>query len=126
MAVFTLPDFNLVASVWVAPNTPFGGGPADFTNKPCQLYVQNRPVLSYTQVNGAADDPIVIIRVDYKTFDDMGPLLKSVWQIVDQFANKWFYSVCWWEYIHRGFPNEYIEMQCVQSDNAGVPPDGNR
>lgn len=126
MPIYTLPDFNLVMDVWVSPNTPFGGGPADFAAVPCQLYVNNKPFDSIDAATFKDFFPHSFIRIKREERNIMGPLVKSIWQWTDVDSLVWQWTVAWWSQIHPGFPNEYIELCVNQCDTAGNPPDGNR
>lgn len=123
--VFTLPDFNQPAGLYVNPNTPGGGGPIAGTVA-CQLFVHNKPYVFLDDTGLNVKVPMVLIRCPMDTYNLYGPLTKAVWETKDAYANFWYYSVAWWDYIHRRFPNEYIECVCFQSDSFGVPPDANR
>lgn len=122
---FSLPDFNDLVGLYVAPNTPGGGGPVAGTFK-VQLYVVNKPYVYLSDTGAGVVIPQVIVRCPVDTYDVYGPLNKSVWETKDKYGHFWYYSTQWWDYIHRAFPNEYIECMCVQSDSFGLPPDGNR
>ena len=89
-----------------------------------QLYYATRTGFSEKQVLSVADIRLIEIRVNV-AFVGLGnqPYVGSVFGILDQFGNTWTYLVQYWDFVHFGFPNEYVAFLCCQCDFSGTPPD---
>lgn len=125
MAFYNLPIFNLKMDWWDNSAPPHGRAPdaSIFT----QLYVNSKPGFAVSPTVPMDWNPPIVIRLSSSDFDAfMPPAVSSYWHWVDGAGNNWYWLVSWWERIHAGFPNEYVEMTVVQCDAFGVSPDSNR
>lgn len=111
---FTLPNFNLSTNVWdpgVAPNS----NPPTFVEN-AQLYVNSKMIetQAYLQVLSAQ----VWVEIRFPK----NPGVYKAGQICEIPASSGYYAkVFTLNFMHRGFPNEYIALGCYQCDIHGVP-----
>ncbi len=115
MAV-SLPNFNLTFDLWVAPGTP-AGGPPDFTNRPCQLYVRSKADIDQTPGSPTFWYPPIYLRLPVGT---VLPLPGDIVQVHHLALD--YYKVSWSQNIHMGFPNEYVMALVRQCTDSGVEP----
>jgi len=128
MPTYTLPDFNLLASLWLTTHNP-GSDPADYEDVPCQKYVNSRPQQDITPRWDASAGtwiewcPIIALRFPRGVTAFAGSWLG--WQVglvrVPQDVSQ-VYRVRMGEVIHEGFPNEYVQLICDQVDDGILAP----
>lgn len=111
---YTLPNFNILCDVWILPAKP-ADGPPTHVDIPCQLYRNSRLAdnnspraqlrlstlsspLVPTSGSGAAGNPIV--------------------ECPSGSGN--FYRAERGEFMHRGFPNEYVSVDVTPCQLSGV------
>jgi hypothetical protein len=125
MAV-TAPSFNLTVDYFAPGNLPNGGSP-DASHLPAQLYIHSRADIAMTKSPPGTFIPPVYWRMPYTFMGLIGPpIVDGFIQWTDPDGNVWNYQILWWEWTHANFPNAYIEMFCVQCQDDGTVPDGNR
>lgn len=113
---FTPPDFNVLANLWFGTNTP-NTGLFDFENQACQLYVTSRGPFDVDGLLPNNFSPPIYFRMPWAS--------DSNWretQIVECPAGSLrYYRVRWKEYMHVGFPNQYLVIILNQCDGDGNP-----
>jgi len=117
MAV-SLPDFNVLFSIWLFPNTPGDGDPPDYTDVDGQLYFDSRQAggpIDYTALDKFS--PYVIIRMSLERITEWMDTYIIVWQ--DPLDNDTYYRAFFKQRVHAGFPNEYLEIFVFQCDDFG-------
>jgi len=120
---YTLPDWNIAADWWQVADLPTTNPPT-IAAYPAQMYYATRTGFAEKQVLSVADIRLVEFRVKIGFIVAVTlPIVGSVFQILDAAGNKWNYLVQYWDYVHFGFPNEYVALLCCQCDTAGTPPD---
>lgn len=103
MAVFILPDFNLVCDYWIYPNRPAWAGP-DHAGINAQLYFNSR--------NLALLSAAQMVRIPAFAV----PAAKHL-DILEMPAGSGnYYQVLNWFWIHKGFTNEYWMGEAQRCD----------
>lgn len=123
---YNLPNFNIPGDVWFAGNAPILG-PPDNTGNFYQLYTYSRADPGISDFAPDLFRPTILVRVPVALYPHLGPpLVGCIFGFTDSQGFVWYYSVKWWNMVHQGFPNEYVECQVAQCDSAGVSPDSGR
>lgn len=113
---FTPPDFNVLANLWFGTNTP-NTGLFDFENQECQLYVTSRGPFDVDGTLPNNFSPPIYFRMPWAANFNWRET-----QIVECPAGSLrYYSVRWKEYMHVGFPNQYLVIILGQCDGDGNP-----
>ena len=120
MPVYTPPNFNVLANVWVPPANPAANLPT-FVNVAYQIYVNARlPELLFHPGSGRWL-PLIIIRE---------PFAAAVHLAVDWIVEhtqppvvpRAIYKVQYVQRMHVGFPNQYFAAYCLQCNPNGTIP----
>lgn len=123
---FTLPVFNLAFNYW-APGVPptLHVPTAAFTG---QLYISSKGMLDITPSDQNLWVPPIYVRLSSSDFLLFPPACVSgIVQYTDPVLSRdFFYVIRWWEWTHKGFPNEYVSLIVEQSDAGGLTPDPGR
>lgn len=108
---FSLPDFNLVASLWRSPDA--WPGTVTATSN-VQLYLTSRPLLDVTPGDPTAWVPPVYVR--FPALFDVRPDD----QLEVPSGTDRIYRVRWVDDCHKGFSNEY-RVALVEQENQPFP-----
>jgi hypothetical protein len=128
---FSPPDFNLFFDFWYPGHIPAIWGGPDLIGVPCQLYVYSKPSLNVDQARIKEFNPPIYLRVDQVTW--FGTVFTA--PVVDGFCKmaigpggvySAYWQIAWWEVMHEGFPNSYVQALLYQTDSMGNIPDPNR
>lgn len=121
---FTKPSFNRPYQLWLTGNFPPSA--PDWAAS-CQLYVAPRPFVPVFKPSPTPGVPDIYIRVDNDLYNLLAtPFTDALFEVQDVWGFGWYYLVMWWEYVHQGFPNEYIQLAVFQCDQLRTVPDPNR
>lgn len=113
-----LPNFNLIADAWYAPNTPAIAGP-DLILVACQLYLQSKGMLDIQPGQPHYWVPPIYLRLDPAG----APYSVLAWivGIPDPITTlPLYFRVRYKEWMHAGFPNQYPAWIVEQCDADGV------
>jgi len=113
---YVLPTFNLTFSAWRNATDPRYNAPIA-SGVPCQLYIYSRYIIDQHESDQGYYVPPVQLRMPVGAFV---PLFGDVYLISRN--TKMYYKAFWADRMHAGFPNEYIIVQCGQSDDTGSVP----
>jgi len=113
---YTTPNFNLLASVWNAGNTPFGGA-ADYTGVTCQFYIYSRDSTDIQPCELELYTPVIQIRLPVAAGT---PWVNGQVFEVEEGSGR-YYRARFKERVHYGFPNEYLVVIVVQCNALGQP-----
>jgi len=113
---YVLPQFNLLARVWYVPRR-FSSGAPDAVDVPCQLYVYSRPLMDVQYGEKTLWVPPVTLRLPKEkvgTWAQMG-------LVECPSGSERYYLTRWKEWMHLGFPNEYLIAMVDQCTAEGDP-----
>lgn len=120
MPIYTAPNFNVLASVWMPPRNPAGFA-ADFTNVACQVYMYSRtPTLLFHPGSGRWL-PQILIRIPFSFAVSIPPdaIFRPAGTSPQGPDN---YKVQYKVRMHSGFPNQYYSLHCLQCNDNGTIP----
>lgn len=118
--VYTPPNFNVSANVWLPPAIPSSSGPT-FTAVACQFYTYSRtPQLLLHPATGRWL-PAIIIRIPF-TFPALLPPDTIFTSTVATNQGNFYYKVQYALHLHVGFPNQYFSLFCLQCNQNGTIP----
>jgi len=114
----TLPTFNLMGDYL---------GPPSVSDVPFQLYWPSRSLLDIQANARTLWVPPIYVRLgkdflDYAPTPWVGKLFR--YEATDE--ETYYFKIRWWEYLHVGFPNEYLVWLVEQCNSSGVCPDPDR
>lgn len=116
MAFYHLPVFNTTFDFWFPGHHP-ATDPLDGQIKG-QLYLNSRELAVSLGAN------VSVIRISSGDLYTWGPaMVGSNWQFTDAIGNVWTYRCATWDFMHLGFPNEYVALQVTQIAPTGAGPD---
>lgn len=122
---FNLPVFNLNLGMYLPPNNPMTGPPDQLID--CQLYVDAKARVDITPGSPLDWVPPIYIRLSVDDFYvNLPPAVGAGFRYIDDNAQTWYYVVRWWERIHAGFPNQYMQLLCEQCKINRSTPDVGR
>lgn len=118
MPIYTLPEFNLLAKLWLNGRTQ-AFDPPDYEDVPCQKYIPSRNG-GHAGINwNFSANPPVILRFPRDVPFDTGLQFWSVNFIEVPSGSSQFYSPYFWEVMHEGFVNEYATLWSNQCSVDG-------
>lgn len=123
-----LPSFNLLADFWPNPTTPATHPPGALAI-PCQLYFDPRHGGDDKIVSTTQNEVAVYLRIPAHlvTAGTIDPKRISGWRLMHPpMARPFYYVSMWWEFMHWGFPNEYVLVRVLQANANLAPPDVTR
>jgi len=120
MPIYTPPNFNILADIWMPPANP-AAGPPTFTAVACQQYVYSRtPELSLHPQSGRWL-PVIIIRVPFAFPITIVP--DMIWKQTGSLPNgPKYYKVQWVVLMHAAFTNQYYAQYCFECNANGTIP----
>lgn len=121
MPTYTLPQFNLLADIWLTDTAP-DAFPAAFTNFPCQKYI-NRGVPTNWSV-GVWANGVYFVELRFPLDEPFDPTLMHDWQlgyVLVPNSGSTFYRVHDWNIRHEGFDNAYACVSAHKCDETGFP-----
>lgn len=117
--------FNLAMDVW-EPGHNAAAHPPDHTCQ-AQLYLVSKPMLDVTPGAPGQWVPPVLIRISISTSGLIGiHIVDTQWGYTDSTGRHWYYVARYWDIVHSGFPNEYVQIVCDQCTSARAVPDTGR
>jgi hypothetical protein len=108
----SLPNFNLLADVWVPPSNPDLAAP-NFEDVPVQVYIHSKADIDQIYPDEDNWYPPIYLRVPIGGYR---PQISDIIQVKHLPLD--YYIVTWTQNIHMGFPNEYV-MACVKQCTVG-------
>lgn len=110
---FSLPQFNVVYSIWYSPNAPPAAADAAGMG---QLYFNSKGLFDITPGVHAEWEPPIYLRVPKGTRVGENDTVEV------PTASGWQYHVRWVDRVHLGFANEYFVAVLEHSLVPSPPP----
>jgi len=111
--IYVEPAYNLLMSVWLG-GTPPDGNPPAAVDIPCQVYINPRYFIDIHEADTGYYTPPIIIRVPKGQIT-----LRRTDIVLVSGSPRDYYKIHWGQWMHKGFPNQYIIYQAGQTDKFG-------
>lgn len=119
------PAFNLSLLWWNTTHIP-NVDPADATVDG-QLYFNSKPFADIVRADPTQWEPCNTIRIPISFFSAVArPYIQTFFGVPGPGGTLWYYRVRFWDFVHRGFSNEYLLFVVDQCTGAGAIPDSSR
>lgn len=120
MPLYTPPNFNVAADVWLPPAVPSSSA-ASFTGVSCQPYVYSRAPQLMLHVASGRWLPVIIIRLPFGFPANLPP--DTIFRVTTSapFPDD-HYKVQYVLRLHTGFTNQYYSLVCLQCNANGTVP----
>jgi len=124
MPIYTLPQFNLLADVYLGSASPEDQGYVPtWTNVPAQKYVLQNSGAAFNVVYWTSGGFLVEWRFPRTVapFDDTIQAMSDLGYVCTAGNVDVFYRIHDFEFKHEGFPNEYAVMMGHKTNGLGFP-----